>query len=183
MLDNEAQLVRRAKDGDRDAFAEIYDRHHQAIYTYVYYRVHDPQVAGDLTGEVFLRLVEKIESFTHRGRPILAWLYTIARNLVSDHKRKGARFQTCPLEEQVITREENLPDAVQRTLTRECLIRSLQHLTEDQQQVILCRFVEGRTSAETAALLGKSEGAVKALQHRALAALYRAMLDERCYEP
>ncbi|MFN2218915.1 MAG: sigma factor, partial [Anaerolineae bacterium] len=72
--DDEAQLVRRAKKGDPAAFAEIYTRHHDSVYAYLYYRVHDVQAAEDLTGEVFLRVVAKMGKFTYRGRPILAWL-------------------------------------------------------------------------------------------------------------
>ena len=89
--DDEAQLVRRAKQGDQAAFAEIYTRHHDAVYAYLYYRVNDVQVAEDLTGEVFLRLVAKMDRYTYRGRPILAWMYTIARNLLIDHQRKQAQ--------------------------------------------------------------------------------------------
>ena len=85
----EFTLVQRAKGGDPDAFAEIYDRCQPAIYRYIYYQVNDVATAEDLTGEVFVRLVEKIDRFTYRGRPLLAWLYTIARNLITDHRRRS----------------------------------------------------------------------------------------------
>jgi RNA polymerase sigma-70 factor (ECF subfamily) len=181
--DDEAQLVQRAKQGDQAAFAEIYARHHDAVYTYLYYRVNDVQVAEDLTGEVFLRLVAKMDKFTYRGRPILAWLYTIARNLLIDHQRKQAQFGTLELENQWETSDPGPPEVAERGLTRECLIRSLKHLTEDQQRVIVHKLIEGRSNAEVADLLGKTEGAIKSLQHRALASLRRAVKKERCYEP
>lgn len=181
--DDEALLVQRAKEGDQAAFAEIYTRHHDAIYTYLYYRVNNTRVAEDLSGEVFLRLVEKIDRFTYRGRPVLAWLYTIARNLIVDHQRQQARASFLPLEEQIVTREASPSEAVEQGLTRDCLSRSLQHLTDDQQRVVLHKLVEGRTNAEVANLMGKTEGAIKSLQHRALASLRRAVLKERCYEP
>jgi RNA polymerase sigma-70 factor (ECF subfamily) len=181
--EDEAQLVRRAKQGDQAAFAEFYTRHHDAVYTYLYYRTNDVQVAEDLTGEVFLRLVAKMDKFTYRGRPILAWLYTIARNLLIDHQRKQAQFGTLELENQWETSDPSPPEVAERGLTRECLIRSLKHLTEDQQRVIVHKLIEGRSNAEVADLLGKTEGAIKSLQHRALASLRRAVKKERCYEP
>ena len=181
--DDEAQLVKRAKQGDPAAFAEIYTRHHDAIYAYLYYRVGDVRVAEDLAGEVFLRLVARIGKFTYRGRPILAWLYTIARNLLIDHQRKQVRSDTADIEEHWPTNAPGPAEVAERGLTRDCLIRSLKHLTEDQQRVILHKLLEGRTNREVADLLGKTEGAVKSLQHRALASLRRAVLKERCYEP
>ena len=181
--DDEAQLVRRAKQGDQAAFAEIYTRHHDAVYAYLYYRVNDVQVAEDLTGEVFLRLVAKMDRYTYRGRPILAWMYTIARNLLIDHQRKQAQAGMLALEDRWVTSDPSPPEVAERGLTRDCLIRSLRHLTEDQQHVILHRLIEGRSNAEVASLLGKTEGAVKSLQHRAVASLRRAVMKECCYEP
>ena len=181
--DDEAQLIRRAKQGDETAFAEIYTRHHDAVYTYLFYRVNDVQVAEDITGEVFLRLVAKVDKFTYRGRPVLAWLYTIARNLLVDYQRKQAQAGVSELEDRWVTSDPSPPEVAERSLTRDCLIRSLKHLTEDQQRVILHRLIEGRNNSEVASLLGKTEGAVKSLQHRALASLRRAIKKERCYEP
>lgn len=183
MSNDEHEVIRRAKEGDAAAFATIYDRHYKDIYTYIYYRVGEVQAVEDLTSEVFLRLVEKIDGYAYRGRPILAWLYTIARNLVTDHQRKEAKANSLPLAEELLAQGQSLPDRVDRRLTGDCLASSLRHLTEDQQQVILHKFVEGRSNLETATLMEKTEGAVKSLQHRALAALHRAVLKERCYEP
>ena len=180
---DEAQLIRRAKQGDETAFAEIFTRHHDTVYTYLLYRVNDVQVAEDLTGEVFLRLVTKIDRFTYRGRPILAWLYTIARNLLVDHQRKQAQLGLSELEDRWASSDPSPPDVAERGLTRDCLTRSLKHLTEEQQRVILHKLIEGRSNAEVASLLGKTEGAVKSLQHRALASLRRAVTKENCYEP
>jgi len=182
---DEPELIARAQRGDPAAFAELYDLHNEAVYTYVYYRVGgNVHVAEDLTGEVFVRLVERIGRFTHRGRPIRAWLYTIARNLVADHRRTLAKVAIGPLEESLPDGETDQPaHAVQRRLTQECLAAALQHLTEEQRQVVLLKFMEDHSNAQVAALLGKTEGAVKSLQHRALDALRRALEKERCYEP
>jgi RNA polymerase sigma-70 factor (ECF subfamily) len=180
---DEALLIKRAKEGEQAAFAEIYTRHHDAIYTYVYFRVNDAGLAEDLAGEVFVRMVEKIDGFTYRGRPLLAWLYTIARNLLVDHQRQQAQTNHQPLDERLVAGEASPQEVTAQSLNRDCLARALRHLTEDQQLVILHKLLEGRSNAEVADLLGKTEGAIKSLQHRALASLRRAVLKEHCYEP
>jgi RNA polymerase sigma-70 factor (ECF subfamily) len=191
MPDDQARLIRRAKGGDPAAFAEIYQAHYEAVYTYLFYRLGDPLLAEDLAGEVFVRLVERISKFTYRGQPILAWLYTIARNLLADHYRQHSRDADLALEpEYEPEREPELQAAphdparlVERRLEQECLKRALRRLADSYQHVILLRFVQGLSHAETAAILGKSENTTKVLQHRALKALRRAIADEGCYEP
>lgn len=180
---DEAQLIRRAKGGDRAAFAEIYNRHYTAIYRYVYWRVHSVSVAEDLAGEVFLRLVEKIDRYTPRGKPILAWLYTVARNLASDHHRRQGNAALLPLEEWVPAPGPGPVELAEREQVNDCLARSLRHLTEEQRLVILHKVVESRSNREVASLLNKTEGAIKSLQHRGLASLRRAAREEGCYEP
>lgn len=183
MLDDEGPLIRRAKQGDREAFSEIYRRHYDAIYAYLSYRLGDAVAAEDLTSEVFVRLVEKIPNFTYRGRPILAWLYTIARNLLTDYHRQSGSEVYVPLDEQWVAATPNPARTVERRLERECLARALRHLSDSYQQVILLRFIQSLSHAETAAILGKTENATKVLQHRALKALRRALAREGCYEP
>jgi RNA polymerase sigma-70 factor, ECF subfamily len=178
----EAELVRCAQAGEAAAFVAIYERCQPSIYTHVYYRVGDERLAEDLTSEVFVKLVAKIETFTYTGRPILAWLYTIASNLVADHHRRNGQVMHLPLDEQLHADEADLLTLTQRQLTQTRLAAALQQLTEEQRRVIVFRFVENRSNAEIAALLGKNEGAVKALQHRALAALRRLLKVEEPYE-
>lgn len=175
MSKDEAQLIQRAKDGDRAAFAEIYDQHQPAIYRYVFYRVGSPATAEDLTSEVFVRLVENIDGFTYRGRPLLAWLYTIARNLVSDHHRCDGRTDVVPLQDDLKADTTDPEQAANCALDEERLAVALQGLTEDQRQVIVLRFLEGLDSRTVAQILGKSYGATKALQHRGLGALRRVL--------
>jgi RNA polymerase sigma-70 factor (ECF subfamily) len=94
MPDDEARLIQLAQQGDAEACAELYDRHYDAVYRYCYYRVGNASLAQDLTSEVFVRMVEKLDTFGVRGHPLLAWLYTIARNLVTDcHRRRGQVHQ------------------------------------------------------------------------------------------
>nr|HID14242.1 sigma-70 family RNA polymerase sigma factor [Anaerolineae bacterium] len=175
MSSGEARLIRRAQQGDPAAFTEIYDRHQPAIYRYIYYRVGDVATAEDLTSEVFVRLVEGIDRFVYRGRPLLAWLYTIARNLVTDHWRRTGQATMLPLDEQLVAEAGDLEQAAERGLAQRRLAAALVHLTEDQRQVIVLKFIEGLDNEETARILGKSVGAVKSLQHRALAALRRIL--------
>jgi len=175
MSKDETRLIARAKDGEAAAFAEIYDRYQPAIYRYIFYRVEDSATAEDLTGEVFVRLVDKIDQFTYRGRPLLAWLYTIARNLVADHHRHRAQIQLLPLNERLVAGTISPKKAADRVLTQERLAAALGQLTEGQQQVIVLKFVEGMDNSEVARTMGKSVGAVKALQHRGLAALRRIL--------
>ena len=178
MSDEEARLIRRAKAGDPDAFAEIYDRYQPAIYRYIFYRVGDEAVAEDLTSEVFVRLVEKIDGFTYRGRPLLAWLYTIARNLVTDYHRQSSRSHFLPLEEGLVADSGNPEEAADLALVQRRLVHAIGRLTEAQRQVILLRFVEGMDTRSVAEVMGKPVGAVKALQHRALAAMRRILEEE-----
>ena len=182
MSDDELGLIRRAQSGDAAAFAALYDHHYDAVYRYCYYRVGDVTLAQDLASEVFVRMVEKLDSFKPRGRPLLAWLYTIARNLVTDHRRRHDRAAHLPLDDALTGDGHSLAQDVERGLLADCLQVGLQHLTEDQRQVILLKFVENYSNAQVARMLRKTEGAVKSLQHRALASLRKALEREGCYE-
>ena len=173
-------LVRRAKDGDESALVEIYNLCQAPVYRYVYYRVGSVALAEELTAEVFVRLVDKLHSFREQGRPILAWLYAIAHNLVADHQRRQGRVAWLPLDDAMAADEEGQPAQVAEVReAQSTLAAALETLTEPQRQVILMKFMEDRSNAEVAAILGKDEGAVKSLQHRALAALRRALLTGR----
>jgi len=175
MSRDEGELIRRAKNGDARAFSEIYDEHQPAIYRYICCRVGNDAVAEDLTSEVFVKLVEKIDTYTYRGRPLLAWLYTIARNLVNDHHRQRGRADVVGLDESLPGDFDDPEQAADRVLDRERLAQALEELTEDQRQVIILRFFEELDNRTVAQVLDKSYGAVKALQHRGLAALRRVL--------
>jgi len=179
MSKDEATLIQRAKEGDPAAFAEIYDRHQPVVYRYIFYRVGDAVIAEDLTSEVFVRLVDSIEDFTYQGRPLLAWLYTIARNLVTDHHRRTGRATMVPLDERLVADVTDLEDGAGHTLAQQRLAAAVDQLTEDQRQVILLKFFERLDNETVARVLGKSCGAVKALQHRALAALRRILKSNK----
>jgi RNA polymerase sigma-70 factor (ECF subfamily) len=175
---DEAQLIRRAKAGDCDAFAEIYDRCYRPIFRHILYRVPTAATAEDLAGEVFVRMVESIDDFTYRGRPLLAWLYTIAGNLISTYYRRAGRAPTVALGEELSSMVADVPDpeaVANLKLDQERLAAAMRGLTDEQRQVIELKFYQGLDNITVAQILGKSYGAVKALQHRGLAALRDAL--------
>lgn len=178
MSADENRLVERAKGGDPDAFGELYRLHQPTIYRFVYYRVGNTAAAEDLTSEVFVRLVERIDRFEMRGRPLLAWLYTIARNLVTDHYRREARTRYLPLDDGLKATNGDPVRSADAVLMRERLLAALDTLTLEQRDVLFLRFFEDLDSGTVAQIMGKSVGAIKALQHRALASMARTMGQE-----
>jgi RNA polymerase sigma-70 factor, ECF subfamily len=181
MDDLEQRLIQRAQQGDRQAFADLYERYQPAIYNYLYYRIDDPDCAEELTGEVFARMVQNIRRYRNLGQPFLAWLYTIARNLRIDYYRENGKTHLVELDETVPSDEHSPIEMLEIHLKADCLKKVLPFLTEDQQFVILAKFVEERSNAEIAQLLDKPEGAIKSLQHRALLTLRRAIEKVGCY--
>ncbi len=172
-LDDERTLVLRAARHDSEAFAQLYDRFVEKIYKYIYYKVGSKSDAEDLTAQVFLKAWEAIGHYRLTGRPFSAWLYRIAHNLVVDHFRM--RREAIPIDDvmRIDEKEGDLDDVTQRHFTAETLQRAIHRLTVDQQQVIILRFLEGYSTEEVARIMGKGQGAVRTLQHRALAGLAR----------
>ena len=174
-----SELVRRAQNGDLSAIRELYLRHHEQIYRFIWSRVHDPAQADDLTGEVFLRMVASLSSYQDRALPFRAWLYRIARNLVIDDYRKDQNQVSVPL--QSVT--EDLVDAetpekiTELKLKFERVQQMLESLASDQREVVELRFLAGLSLNEVALTVDKSVLAVKGLQHRGLASL-RAIVEE-----
>ncbi len=166
-------LVVRAARQDAEAFAQLYDRFVEKIFKYIYYKVGSKSDAEDLTAQVFLKAWEAIGHYRLTERPFSAWLYRIAHNLVVDHFRM--RRDAVPIDDVIRFDEKDtdLDDLTQRHLTAETLRRAIHRLTTDQQQVILLRFIDGYSTEEVARIMGKGQGAVRTLQHRALASLAR----------
>ncbi len=174
-MHDERELIERAQAYETRAFAEIYERYYQGIYNFIFYRVSEEPLAEDLTAEVFLKAMEAIQSFTFRGIPFSAWLYRIASNLVIDYFRRQPKSPSLELEETQVATDDSPSEAVESALTQRELQRALSYLTDEQQQVIILKFVDGMSNEEVAQILGKTEGAVKSLQHRALASLGRIL--------
>jgi RNA polymerase sigma-70 factor (ECF subfamily) len=176
------ELIRRAKECDPSAFARIYEHYYQDIYNFVYYRSPSTHVAEDLTSEVFLRALESIDSYVFRGVPLSAWLFRIARTTVALYYRDQPKPTTLPLKEELLPTEAGPDDVFDMGLTKKQLAQALSKLTEEQQEVIILKFVDELSNAEVGQVLGKSEGAVKSLQHRALSSLNRVLETDRTSE-
>jgi len=175
---DEERLVQRAREYDREALSQLYRSHVSAVYRYIYLRVGREDLAEDLTGDVFLKMVEGIGSFDYRGVPFAAWLFRIAHDRVVDYFRRQAGKETVSLSEGLNVPSEGLGATAEAALSRERLRQAFGQLTEEQKQVIVLKFGEGLTNAEVGRLLGKGEGAVKSLQHRALASLRQFLEKE-----
>ena len=176
-------LIERAMRYDHQALSGFCELYYRDVYGYIYYRVSNVQDAEDLTDDVFLKMVEGIRSCRAREeKSFLAWLFRIANNSVVDHHRRQAVRDHLPLDEEHLPTHSGPEAPVETKLTQERLQQAIPKLTGDQQQVIILRFIEGLSNAETAQILGKSEGAIKALQHRGLASL-RRILEEGGSDP
>lgn len=169
---NEADLVRKAKRGDAAAFGRLYDHTVDRIYRYVFFRVTDVETAEDLTSNVFLKAWENLERY-RPGGPFLAWLYTIARNTVIDHYR--TRKPGVRLEDVVIRQDPEIDDGLDRQNDAAMVKRALRELTDEQQEVLSLRFLEELDTEQIARRMRKTEGAIRALQMRALQAMARKL--------
>ncbi|MCL0075630.1 RNA polymerase sigma factor [Dehalococcoidia bacterium] len=177
-MQDEQNLVHRAQQGDQEAFAELYESHFDNIYRYVALRVGNRMEAEDITQEVFLKAVRSIQSFKWKGIPFSAWLFRIARNEVIDSLRKKSRQPTVPLSELPVipvSSSGNPHPLVKHEVDVDQLRAAIRQLTEAQQEVISLRFSAELSIAEVASIMGKSEGAVKSLQHGGIIALRRIL--------
>jgi RNA polymerase sigma-70 factor (ECF subfamily) len=166
--DSEASLIRRAQQGDAEAVAELYRLHSPAVYRYFYFRVHDRATAEDLTGEVFVKMVEGLPRFVERGAPLAAWLFRIAHDRVVDHHRRTAYRQSEPLSDGLELGGPGTEAQALQQAEMERIRAAVATLTEEQRMVIQLRFVEGYNLEQCATIMRKTTGAIKALQHRAL---------------
>ena len=167
---DEPDLARRAASGDRRAFAALYDRHVDAVYRYAYFRLRVAAEAEDVTSEVFHRALVAMPRFEPR-RPFLAFLYTIARNVITDRMRRErpqASFEDALAHPSEAPGPEELASAGDEVRR---LRAAVAQLTTLQQEVIVLRYLEGRSTKETAVVIGKSESTIRGIQMRALAAL------------
>jgi RNA polymerase sigma-70 factor (ECF subfamily) len=175
---SERILLQRAKQYDEAALVELYDHYAPRIYAYVYRRVGDAHLAEDLTGDVFVRVIQAIQSQRLWHTSFQGWLYRIAHNLVADHYRQQPSATELELDERLVAAEDDPVAAVAERLSHRRLRTAISRLTPDQQQVLALRFGQGMTAREVARVMGRSVGAVEALQHRALVALRRVLGED-----
>ena len=170
-------LVDLAKAGDADAFGLLYDHYQPSVYRFLYYRVGSVVVAEDLTSETFFRALRSMSSFTWQGKDFGAWLMTIARNLTMDHFKSSKTRLEMTTEDMSPhdSTTESPESAVLAHLTNEALMAALKELPTEQQECLIMRFLQGLSIAETAAALGRSDGAVKQLQLRGVRNLAKLM--------
>jgi len=173
---DEESLVQRAQARDPEAFNQLYEAHFEKVYRYVAMRLGNGMEAEDVTQEVFLKALGSISSFRWKGVPFLAWLYRIARNQVIDHYRKRPKTPPVSINDLQIPEEGNPVEIAEQKSEFERIMKAARKLTEAQREVIALRFVSDLSIAETAHVMRRSEGAVKALQHSALIALRRVMV-------
>lgn len=169
-------LVEELRALSEPAWAEVYARHAQQVYAYIYYRLGDQHTAEDLAADVFVKALAGINGYTYRGTPLLAWLYRIAHNATVDYRKAAARraqHSVAEMPEQI----EERHNAIQALDDESDMMSAIRALTEDQQQVVILRFYTGMSNAEVSRVMGKPEGAVKALQSRALRSLRRVLTD------
>ena len=177
----EEALLEKAQRGDKTAIASLYDAHYGAVFNYIHYRVDDQPTAEDLTAEVFIRMLHKLPGYIQRGRPLLAWLYTIARNLVVDHHRDLNKAEQLPIKDHLLEGEDRDPiQQVQENQTQDCFKKALTQLPETQRSILIYRFVDEFSTPEILELMDKSDRAIRSLQHRALRSLERALREENC---
>jgi RNA polymerase sigma-70 factor, ECF subfamily len=172
-------LVERAQQGDREALEELYLMHFDRIYSYLHMSVGNRHDAEDLTTQTFMKMLESIKRFRWRSAPFSAWLFRIAHNLAMDHFRASRRWQ--PEEEVPEPAGDAEPSAeavAMQTIGRESMLQLIENLSQEQKQVLTLKFVFNLPNAEAATILGKSEGAIKSLQHRALVSLQKQITKE-----
>jgi RNA polymerase sigma-70 factor (ECF subfamily) len=168
------RLVERAQEGDRQALEDLYLLHFDRIYSYLHMSVGNRHDAEDLTTQTFMKMLESIKRFRWQSAPFSAWLFRIAHNLAMDHFRASRRWQ--PEEEVPEPTDETEPSAeaaALQSIGRQSMLELIEDLSQEQKQVLTLKFVFNLPNAEVATILGKTEGAIKSLQHRALVSLQK----------
>jgi RNA polymerase sigma-70 factor (ECF subfamily) len=164
-------LVKQAQNGDMAAFGELFDRYFDMVFRFALVRMNgDRAQAEDIASETFVRALRRITSVSYQGRDIGAWFVTIARNLIFDHV-KSSRYRLEHATDEIVEHSPSTHGPEQQVLdgaTNDELLRCIRKLNPDQQECITLRFLQGLSVAETAVLMDRNEGAVKALQHRAV---------------
>ncbi|MEK7451662.1 MAG: sigma-70 family RNA polymerase sigma factor [Patescibacteria group bacterium] len=168
MIDGEKDIIERAIKGEAEAFGLLYDSYQPQIYRFIYLKVSHREEAEDLTHQVFLNAWQKINNYAFRGFPFSSWLYQIARNQVIDHYRVKKIVINIEEDEVADTETETIAELIDKNLGVEKIRTIIGRLNPSHQDVIILRFIEDFSPKETAQILGRSETAVKLLQHRAI---------------
>lgn len=162
------QIIQRAQKGDREAVGTLYETHSPAIYRYILYRVTSTADAEDLTAEVFLKMVEGLPAYRQTGAPFESWLYRIAAARIIDFRRRAKRRSHMGLNDSMTDSKPLPEEQLQHRQELESLRHAVQKLSDEQQTILILRFIERKSHQEVADILGRSVTAVKSVQHRAL---------------
>ena len=174
----EEELIRRAQEFDQEALGWLYELFYPKLYNYAYLQLGDVHQAEDLASEVLLRVLESLKGYRFRGVPLAAWVFRIARNYLIDLSRRRQRRQQVGLYEGIPDTQDSPQAVAERSIAQDEIRLALTKLTEEQRQVIILKFVEGMDNASVARVLGRSQGAVKSLQHRALVSLRKIISSQ-----
>ena len=177
---SDSELIARARD-DPEAFGILYERYVTRIYNYIYYRVGNHHDAEDLTARTFYRALKHLSRYVDRGAPFSAYLYRIAHNVVANWHRDNRRQQAVPLDELFTLpwRRDGPVVEAERRDEEAALLRAVRRLPPDRQHLLVLKLVEQLSNAEIAEIMGRTEGAIKSLYHRTLAALREELIRER----
>ena len=179
--DSDEALVAQAQ-ADPAAFGPLYERHVRAVYNYVFYRLGNVHEAEDVTAKVFYQALTHLHGYASRGVPFSAWLFRIAHNLVANWYRDTRRRRTFSLDDACLERPDGQKELDQQAVDREGeqeLRRILGGLSPERQQLVVLKYVQGMSNAEIGTIMGRSEGAVKALLHRTLLSLRAEIVRNR----
>ena len=179
-------IVKQAQAGDQSAFAELYEMYYDPIYRYVSFKCGNRIEAEDLSGEVFVKMIESIHTFKFRGFPFTSWLYRIAHNVVVDNFRRKGRRPTVPLDDAINAASDahsDLERLAEISLSMREVVIAMDNLTDLQREVVTLRFGAGLSIAETAKTVGRKENAVKALQHAGIRKLRYILTPPSCIKP
>ena len=175
-MQDEESLVRRAQQRDSQAFAQLYEAYFDKIYRYIAMRIRNEMEAEDLTQQVFMKMLHSISSYKNQGVPFSSWVYRIAHNQVVDFMRQQNKKATVDIDGLPLPDTGDDPQHImEQQFDIEELKKAMKHLTESQQEVLALRFTGEMPIAQCAEIMGKSEGAIKALQHSAVQALKKAL--------
>lgn len=172
---NESQLIAQAQAGDKAAVSVLYEAYAQPIFRYISYRVESDMIAEDLTAEVFLRMVQGLPRYRDSGAPFGAWLYRIAATQIADHYRQQRHTAPEPISEMQASDDTDPFGKTAKHIEREQLRRALSALSEDYQTLLILRFMQQLPHSEVAAIMNKSDAAIRVMQHRALQALAKEL--------
>lgn len=168
------QLLSLSQQGDAEAFARLYAFYVERITRYIYFRVTDHELAEDITSHIFLKMLEKLDTYQVGRSPVIAWLYRMAHNAVIDHYRMKRTFISLEdVHQAEVRQEDGIEEKLDLQIKSRQLRAALQVLTEEQQRVLILKFIDGLSTREIARQLGKRQGAVRSLQMRALQRLAR----------